>query len=426
MGYKKEILLTACLLVVTFIISATTIQLVLASTLEPWQPETMSVNIYQETVLNIRVNCENIVWDTAGVNALSAYHNLYGYWYTHDARDYYYSLGRLDAMNWYSTNFPNPYFDRDDNNGNGYQDEAEITMQAIPENDTVYYARYKFAVTVQYDFSGKIQISDQLSYWGFDPIEWEWGWQSAISRVRGNYNFIYDYPYNLLATRLDYVYSLQTINNNDIATKQILETKSFGSFVEYRAIEVSKDGWKHIEIDAVHKITSVEDFMTYKTLLNDSYMYILDYFATLNSKNSDIVNVMITFNRPISIVEYKELIELGVNVSSFEFRAIDSEGMKHTIGGSPKYNKRTLSIEEQFQIVNSIVEENCLTPLGITSIEAKVDRSIIMQLNNKSYILLVDIIPAILRMYIESTYNVSDIDVNLNDLYWVAEDLGII
>ena len=170
MGFKKKILLTACLLVVTFIISATTIQLVLASTLEPWQPETMSVNIYQETVLNIRVNCENIVWDTAGVNALSAYHNLYGYWYTHDARDYY-SLGRLDAMNWYSTNFPNPYFDRDDNNGNGYQDEAEITMQAIPENDTVYYARYKFAVTVQYDFSGKIQISDQLSYWGFDPIE---------------------------------------------------------------------------------------------------------------------------------------------------------------------------------------------------------------------------------------------------------------
>jgi len=39
---------------------------------------------------------------------------------------------------------------------------------------------------------------------------------------------------------------------------------------------------------------------------------------------------------------------------------------------------------------------------------------------------LVDIVPAILKAYVIIYYNIQDIDVNINDMYWIAEELGLL
>ncbi|MGQ4915930.1 MAG: hypothetical protein ACP6IU_14455 [Candidatus Asgardarchaeia archaeon] len=40
---------------------------------------------------------------------------------------------------------------------------------------------------------------------------------------------------------------------------------------------------------------------------------------------------------------------------------------------------------------------------------------------------MVDIVPAILKAYVIIYYNIQDIiDVNINDMYWIAEELGLL
>jgi len=59
-------------------------------------------------------------------------------------------------------------------------------------------------------------------------------------------------------------------------------------------------------------------------------------------------------------------------------------------------------------------------------VEAKISRDLIDVLWNESFVLLVDIVPAILKACVAINYNVYDVDVNLNDLYWTVEELEII
>ena len=93
---------------------------------------------------------------------------------------------------------------------------------------------------------------------------------------------------------------------------------------------------------------------------------------------------------------------------------------------SPKFMSEILSADEAYQkIIEFATSDNCI-PLGITSMEAKISRDILDTLNNESFVLLVDIIPAILKSHVNIYYSIQDIDVNLNDLYWIAEELGII
>ncbi|MGQ4913888.1 MAG: hypothetical protein ACP6IU_03950 [Candidatus Asgardarchaeia archaeon] len=230
----------------------------------------------------------------------------------------------------------------------------------------------------------------------------------------------------MLSTRTDNVLTNQvSYNSSEPTSEHLLEQSTFGSYIKYKAIEISNSTWKHAEVDTVHMIGSVDDFMAYIASMNN-YLSMLDYFFALNVLDADAIDVVITFRRPVGLAEYKRLLELGVNITSFECRAVDNSGNKYTIGGSPEYMDKILTPEEIFQEINSFAAEDSLTPIGITSVEAKVSRDLIDVLGNESFVLLVDIVPAILKAYVAINYNVYDVDVNLNDLYWTAEELEII
>jgi len=68
------------------------------------------------------------VWDQAQSDGLARYLNE-GLRYTHEVND---RSGRLDATGYWATNHSDPAFDRDDDDGDGRWEEAEITSGARP------------------------------------------------------------------------------------------------------------------------------------------------------------------------------------------------------------------------------------------------------------------------------------------------------
>ncbi len=68
------------------------------------------------------------VWDRPQADGLQAYLDS-GLRYTHEVND---RRGRLSATGYWATNHPDPAYDRDDDDGDGRWEEAEITAGASP------------------------------------------------------------------------------------------------------------------------------------------------------------------------------------------------------------------------------------------------------------------------------------------------------
>ncbi len=83
-----------------------------------------------------------MVWDQAQVDGLNRYIGQ-GLRYTHEVND---RSGRLSATGYWATNLPDPAFDRDDDDGDGRWEEAEITSASrLPQAGQEYVARMQFS-----------------------------------------------------------------------------------------------------------------------------------------------------------------------------------------------------------------------------------------------------------------------------------------
>lgn len=83
-----------------------------------------------------------ITWSREQVSGLSRYIDQ-GLRYTHEVND---RSGRLSATGYWATNLPDPAFDRDDDDGDGRWEEAEITAGAqLPRAGLTYKALLEFS-----------------------------------------------------------------------------------------------------------------------------------------------------------------------------------------------------------------------------------------------------------------------------------------
>jgi hypothetical protein len=81
-------------------------------------------------------------WDQAGSESLAGY-QAQGLRYTHEAND---GSGRLSATGYWATNHPDPAYDRDDDDGDGRWEEAEVIAGARPpEPDRIYTTLIQFS-----------------------------------------------------------------------------------------------------------------------------------------------------------------------------------------------------------------------------------------------------------------------------------------
>lgn len=84
----------------------------------------------------------DVVWDQSQVDGLAGYVRD-GLRYTHEVND---RTGRLSATGYWATNLPDPAYDRDDDDGDGRWEEAEITSASrLPRAGQVYTALLQFS-----------------------------------------------------------------------------------------------------------------------------------------------------------------------------------------------------------------------------------------------------------------------------------------
>lgn len=103
----------------------------------------------------------NMYWNQAGRNGVQSYVSD-GYRYTHDMTDL---NDNLHATGTYSTNFPSPYIDFDDDDGNGEREEAEATVEntSFPVVGRKYYLQFWYSWKATAGATGKLAYTPAIS-----------------------------------------------------------------------------------------------------------------------------------------------------------------------------------------------------------------------------------------------------------------------
>lgn len=108
-------------------------------------------------------------WNQAGRNGVQSYASS-GKRYTHDMTDL---NNNLHATGVYSTNFPSPYFDFEDDDGNGEREEAEVVAQSssFPTVGTQYYIFFWYNWAGAAGNAGNVALTPAISeelWWTLD------------------------------------------------------------------------------------------------------------------------------------------------------------------------------------------------------------------------------------------------------------------
>lgn len=103
----------------------------------------------------------NMYWNSAGRAGVQSYVGG-GRRYTHDITDL---NNNLSATGTYSTNFPSPYIDFDDDNGNSEWEEAEVTVENsnFPTVGTRYYIQFWFSWAGAAGNAGNVAYTPAIS-----------------------------------------------------------------------------------------------------------------------------------------------------------------------------------------------------------------------------------------------------------------------
>ncbi len=110
-----------------------------------WTPLTSTTSVLPSTLLvtgDALVFETQATWDRAQADGLADYVGL-GLRYTHETND---RAGRLSATGYWATNHPDPAYDRDDDDGDGRWEEAEIIAGSQgPEPGQAYVSLVQFS-----------------------------------------------------------------------------------------------------------------------------------------------------------------------------------------------------------------------------------------------------------------------------------------
>jgi hypothetical protein len=114
-----------------------------------WTPVTSTTTVLPGRLIvadDALVFQTDAVWDREQVDGLARY-MAQGLRYTHEVND---RSGRLSATGYWVTNLPDPAYDRDDDDGDGRWEEAEITAGALPPSSRPPDAGQRYVTAIQF------------------------------------------------------------------------------------------------------------------------------------------------------------------------------------------------------------------------------------------------------------------------------------
>jgi hypothetical protein len=114
-----------------------------------WTPVTSTTTVLPGRLMvadDVLVFATEATWDGDQVDGLERYMSQ-GLRYTHEVND---RSGRLSATGYWVTNLPDPAYDRDDDDGDGRWEEAEITAGALPPFSRPPEAGQRYTTAIQF------------------------------------------------------------------------------------------------------------------------------------------------------------------------------------------------------------------------------------------------------------------------------------
>lgn len=290
---------------------------------------------------------------------------------------------------WYWTSLPDPGYDRDDDNGNGWSEEAEAYIEADGWKQSISAnTAYGFQSSWWYSSTGNFDFIVQRSI--FNPAGGEmeaWHYDKITNRHWSGYSFAGSEkeknPAPLQSTKEDVLYS-----NNELKIAKVKETNS-----------------QEADVYVQPNVATKTDFSQYKT----------NQKKLLKQIDKENIEVVITFSKSLSVKEVEKLVKkYNIKVDSYEIKSIDKNGAWTTIGGTP--DKKKLFPKAQY---DNVTKGRDVEFSGFTSLVGTVNKEKLAGLEKEKSIFLADVS----KEYAKSLVKNQDVDVLVPDFAWEVHDL---
>lgn len=301
---------------------------------------------------------------------------------------------------WYWTNLPDPGFDRDDDDNDGRSEEAEAYIEADgwKQSISANYG-YGFQTSWWYASSGNFDFIVQRSLWNPFNGEMEGYHYDKIT----NYSWNHAYALGSLSEKASN--KIQTDHGKKVDKEVIFTDNSMN------IVSVKEADSKEKEIYVQPNVSTKAEFNKYKSKQKEMLKEI---------KNDDI-EVVLTFNKPLSVQKLKQLVnKYKIDVSSYEIKAADKDGAWTTVGGTP--DKQELFPQKRY---NGVTKNRDLKFSGFTSLVGTVNKQKLASLEKDQDIFLADVS----KEYVKSLNSLSaqsentNIDIQVPDFAWEVNEL---
>lgn len=291
---------------------------------------------------------------------------------------------------WYWTNLPDPGYDRDDDNGNGWSEEAEAYIEADGWKQSISaYTGYGFQSSWWLSSSGNFDfivqrslynpIAGEMEAWHYDKIT-NRGWSGLYSA-----NSVKEKSpvASAPSAKEDVLYS-----NNGLKIAKVKEADS-----------------KTADVYVQPNVASKADFSKYKNQQKE----------LLKQIDKENIEVVLTFNKSLSVKEVEKLIKkYDIAVDSYEIKSTDKKGEWTTIGGTP--DKKELFSKAQY---DNVTKGRGVKFSGFTSLVGTVNKDQLANLEKEKSVFFADVS----KEYAKSLVKNQDVDVLVPDFAWEVNDL---
>lgn len=288
---------------------------------------------------------------------------------------------------------PDPTFDKDDDDGDGYYEESEVTCGSCEDIEVDY--NYYFASwwsKPRTHTSGAFDSIGQMSLYLFE-------WQESVSDYYGSLGWVY--PPNSASQNL----SEEVSSKNVIEQSVVLETTD-------NNYSIQKQNGKIMKL--MRGFESIAAVNEYRNEVQVSYNEILRNDAKRTRIGDETVtDAVVTFCEPISLEYLSSLLSDECVLVNYEAKFTNASGDWMTLCSS------RLSLSEIENIAEVLSGDEDLIFCGITSAIFSISPydDTYETLNNESEIYLVDMSEYIIR----TQKNDSSLDVLVSDCYYYLE-----
>lgn len=345
-------------------------------------------------------------WDSAHRTGVQNWTSQ-GYRYTQDQRDL---NNNLSALIYFGTNFPNPVWDLDDDNGDQKKEEAEVTADSA----TFPTANYQYSYWQRWSRSIYRYQSGYFT-WVYDGDSGNIGHQSQISFWAGEfdthrYSGTYAYSY----------YAQSTCNpSTQICPNSVEEAPSASTADEEAAHAHEETGPARMATVDGLQVSLEEDGAE-----TDATIHVPNDLAAHASWNDAIAKTLVasrqpleavvTFNRPLNHEELRRLAGPGIQLLTFEAIGTLADGHTYTISGATDF----------LSLVTDDFATVAADEVGVVAATVSLTTPGSYQRLAKSRdVLLVDLSAEWVKRAIAGDPSLLDgmpsvVDVQLNDVYW--------